>query len=80
MKTIGAFEAKTHLSNLLSRVGKGESFVITKRGKAVARLSPVEPPAKGPREIIDEFRKKYRKSLKPVSIEEIIEWKSMGRK
>lgn len=38
MITIGAFEAKTHLSSLLDRVASGEEVVITKHGKPVARL------------------------------------------
>ena len=38
MITVGAFEAKTHLSSLLDRVATGEEVVITKHGKAVARL------------------------------------------
>ena len=38
MITIGAFEAKTHLSTLLDRVAGGEEVVITKHGKPVARL------------------------------------------
>ena len=38
MITIGAFEAKTHLSSLLDRVAAGEEIVITKHGKPVARL------------------------------------------
>ena len=41
MDTVGAFEAKTHLSALLERVAKGESFTITKHGKPVAMLAPV---------------------------------------
>jgi prevent-host-death family protein len=36
--TVGAFEAKTHLSTLLDRVGDGEEVIITKHGKPVARL------------------------------------------
>jgi prevent-host-death family protein len=36
MDTIGAFEAKTHLSSLLERVAQGESFTITRHGKPVA--------------------------------------------
>ncbi len=42
MDTIGAFEAKTHLSSLLDRVAKGERFTITKHGRPVAELVPVE--------------------------------------
>lgn len=41
MREVGAFEAKTHLSELLLAVEAGESSTITRRGKAVAVLSPV---------------------------------------
>lgn len=42
---VGAFEAKTHLSALLERVGGGEAFVITRHGRAVAQLLPTAPGA-----------------------------------
>ena len=42
METIGAFEAKTHLAALLERVSRGERFTITRHGKPIARLEPVE--------------------------------------
>ena len=42
MIKIGAFEAKTHLSALLEKVKNGEEVLITKRGKAIARLVPAE--------------------------------------
>ncbi len=41
MITVGAFEAKTHLSTLLERVAQGEEIVITRHGKPLARLIPV---------------------------------------
>jgi prevent-host-death family protein len=41
MSEIGAYEAKTHLLKLLERVEKGERFVITRYGRAVAELTPV---------------------------------------
>lgn len=41
MAEIGAYEAKTHLPQLLERVQKGERFLITKHGKPVAELVPV---------------------------------------
>jgi prevent-host-death family protein len=40
MDTIGAYEAKTHLPQLLERVAKGETITITKHGVPVAVLSP----------------------------------------
>ncbi len=41
METIGLFEAKTKLSELLDRVEGGEELVITRHGVPVARLVPV---------------------------------------
>jgi len=45
MRQVGAFEAKTHLSELLAAVEAGEEITITRRGRAVARLVPVAPAA-----------------------------------
>ena len=42
MTEIGAFDAKTHFSQLLARTERGEQFTITHRGRAVARLIPME--------------------------------------
>ena len=33
MVTVGAFDAKTHLSSLLKKVEQGEEVLITRRGK-----------------------------------------------
>ncbi len=38
--TVGAYEAKTHLPELLRRVAKGERITITKHGQPVAELVP----------------------------------------
>ena len=40
MLTVGSFEAKTKLAELLDKVEAGEVVTITRRGKAVARLVP----------------------------------------
>lgn len=39
---VGAYEAKTHLSELLEKVEAGEEITITKHGAPVARLVPVK--------------------------------------
>jgi prevent-host-death family protein len=39
---IGAYEAKTKFSELIARAEKGESFIITKNGRPVARIAPIE--------------------------------------
>lgn len=41
-QTIGAFEAKTHFSELLEKARQGMVFVVTRRGKPVAQLGPSE--------------------------------------
>lgn len=43
MKTVGAYEAKTHLPKLLDEVEAGASVTITKHGRPVARLVPAAP-------------------------------------
>jgi len=40
MRQVGAFEAKNSFGTLLDWVENGEEVVITRRGKAVARLVP----------------------------------------
>jgi prevent-host-death family protein len=42
MKTVGAFQAKTQLSQLLDEVERGEAITITRRGRPVAVLAPVQ--------------------------------------
>jgi prevent-host-death family protein len=43
MTTVGAFEAKNTLGSLLDRVERGEEIVITRHGRAVARMVPNAP-------------------------------------
>lgn len=40
--TVGAYQAKTHLSELLIKVEAGEEITITKHGAPVAKLVPVK--------------------------------------
>ena len=46
MIKVGAFEAKTHLSSLLEKVKAGEEVLITRHGKAIARLVPADQAAR----------------------------------
>lgn len=81
MKTVGAFDAKTHLSDLLEKVARGESFLITKRGKPIASLSPVNVGSRrGPKDLIVDFRKRFAKSLTSFSTEELAALKEAGRR
>ena len=75
MESVGAFEAKTHLSRLLERVAEGEKFTITKHGVPVALLVPVDiDQQRDYREVISEL-KRFRKgrTLGDLSIREMVE-------
>ncbi len=50
MATVGAYQAKTHLAELLDRVEEGERITITRHGKPVADLVP---PAGAPDMTVD---------------------------
>ena len=75
METIGAYEAKTHLSRLLDRIAAGERITITKYGIPVAVLQPPSrTEARSPEKVIAELRKfRKRQSLDGFSIREMIE-------
>ena len=42
MSTVGAYEAKTHLPALLAKVELGETVTITRHGRLIAKLVPVD--------------------------------------
>jgi prevent-host-death family protein len=42
MKSVGVYQAKTHLPSLLEKVKNGDSFEITRHGVPLARLVPIE--------------------------------------
>ena len=47
--TVGAYLAKTHLAELLEKVEGGEEITITRHGKPVAKLVPVNSTTAGER-------------------------------
>ena len=46
MLTVNIHEAKTHLSKLVDRAARGESFVIAKSGKPLVKVAALSAPAK----------------------------------
>jgi prevent-host-death family protein len=61
---IGAFEAKTNFSKIINEAEKGNEYIVTRRGKAVARIIPFEKEPEMTRqeafEQLAEMRKLYR--------------------
>ena len=72
MQTIGAYEAKTHLPRLLDRVARGESLTITRHGRPVARLVPVEQDARKQAEEAARRIVERRRRLGRVPLAELI--------
>ena len=52
METVNIHEAKTHLSRLVEKAAHGESFVISKAGKPMVRVSALDSPTSGQRQRI----------------------------
>ncbi len=74
MKQVGVYNAKTHLTSLLDEVEAGTTIEITRHGRPVARLVPLEPQKRDVAATIAalaEFRKGKR--LDGLSIRELID-------
>jgi prevent-host-death family protein len=76
MQTVGAFEAKTHLAELLDRVSRGETIVITRHGVPAARLVPIAaaPGKLSHQDVVDGMRALRRRvKTDRMSVREMVE-------
>jgi prevent-host-death family protein len=78
--TVSAYEAKTHLPRLIREVERGETVIITRHGKPVARLVPVEDARRADVAEIIERMKRARARRPRMSVEEILAARDEGRK
>ena len=80
MKTIGIFEAKTHLSEIIDNVTHGQEYLITRRGVSVARLSMFEKAVNShsTRQVVEELMK-LRQGRRATQ-KEIKGWINEGRR
>jgi len=81
MEIIGAFDAKTRLSELLDRAAKGETFQITKHGRPVGKLVPPDS-ARDPRAMAEAVArlKSFRGTFKGMSRTELAALKHEGHR
>ena len=80
MKQVQSSIAKAQFAELLDEVERGETVIITRHGKPVARLVPDEEARKQRFDRAVERMNARRKQNKPATIEEIIAWKNEGRR
>jgi len=77
MTTMGFYEARTHLSDLLDQVAKGKTILITRRGKPAALISPPPPDdRRNVRQLVAEmlaWRDREGPTLGGVTVRELIE-------
>jgi prevent-host-death family protein len=77
MTTVGSYEAKTHLPALLERVARGETITITKHGRPIAQLVPVQPEQKRDvKQVVEEmlaYRDRQNRTLGGISVRELVE-------
>jgi len=68
----------TDLNELLAKVEAGEDVILARNGKPVAQMTGVSQPSSRT-ELIDTILRE-REGRKPVTQEEIAEWKQIGRR
>jgi prevent-host-death family protein len=76
MRTIGLFEAKQKLSELVERAGEGEQIGITRRGKLAAMLVPAREDKVSLKDVfadIERIRKRSKPLPKGMTIKDLIE-------
>lgn len=80
MREVQSSDAKTHLTQLLSEVERGESFTITRRGRAVARLVPADDLRRGEIEKTMQQIVSLRASLPRIPADEIRQARHEGHR
>jgi prevent-host-death family protein len=80
MQTIGMFEAKTHLPEVIRNVRKGEKYILTNRNQEVAVIMSIEDYNKSKVPFSYDKLKCIFKSNPCGSIEDIIEMRDEDRK
>lgn len=79
MQKIQASEAKTHFLRILDQVERGETVIVTRHGKPIARISPqVDEDREKVNRAIEEMRE-LRKRVGRLSLEEILSARDEGR-
>ena len=76
MRTVGLFEAKQKLSELVERASAGEQIGITRRGKLAAIITPVRSRTASVEEAfarIEQIRKRIKPLPKGMTVKDLIE-------
>ena len=79
MTKSGILETRSHLSQIINKVMRGNEHIIMRKNIAVAKIVPIEKDFNA-RQLIAQIEKIRSQVKKPTTVEEIIAWKNEGRK
>jgi prevent-host-death family protein len=80
MREIQASEAKTHLPQLLNEVEQGETLIITRHGRRIARIVPELDRRQDEIDKALDAIRDIRKGKGRVTIDELLSARDEGRK
>ena len=80
MQTIGMFEAKTHLPEVIRNVQKGETYILTNRSHEVAVIMSLVDYYKNSKSSVYDRLRNILKTASLVNSEEIISMRDEGRR
>jgi prevent-host-death family protein len=84
VREVQASEAKTHLPQLLDEVERGETIIITRHGRRIARIVPeTERRQQEINDALDNIKrlgKRIREEGGGATLEEILAWRHEGHK
>ena len=80
MRQVHSTEAKAHLAQLLTDVERGETIVITRHGRAIARLVPEATQRQADVRKVKEQIAAFPRTMPPLSVSDILSARHEGHK
>jgi len=80
MREVQASDAKAHLPSLLDAVERGETIVITRHGKPIARIIPEVDRRRAELDRVIAEIEEFRKTMPSIPLEEILSARHEGHK
>ena len=80
MTKSGILETRSHLSQIVNKVMRGDEHIILRKNIAVAKIVPIEENLLNHAQELIRKTKEIRRSIKKITIDEMNSWKKEGRK
>jgi len=80
MREVQASEAKAHLPSLLDAVERGETIIITRHGKPIARIVPEADRRQAELDRVMAEIEEFRQTMPRIPLEELLAARHEGHK